>query len=131
MPNRIDGDLHHCETAVLDNVLSIRLQPAGPDCVPHLGEIEARPGDRNGGTNILSFGDLRLERSRDEMTPGIERYNAPRFRPLRKRTDRGGRIGVRQIGTADRIERTRRDCQRAIERIGPAMAAYHIAALRL
>src|SRR6266853_466216 len=131
MPNRIDGDLHHRETAVVDNVLSIGLQPAGPDCVSHFGEIESRAGDRNGGTNILSFGYLRLERGSDEMAPGIERHNAPRFRPLRKRTDRGGRVRVRQIGTADRIERTRRDRQRAIERIGPAMAAYHIAALRL
>src|SRR5882724_9889090 len=100
MPNRIDGDLHYRETAVLDNVLSIGLQPAGPDCVPQLGEIESRASDSNGGTNILSFGDLRLERGRDEMAPGIERHDAPRFRPLRERTDRGDRIGVRQVGTS-------------------------------
>src|SRR5215831_1379357 len=131
VPDRIDGDFHHREGAALDDVLSVGLQPTGPDGIPHFREIESRAGDGNCGANILSFGDLRLERGSGKMAPGVERDNAPRLRPLRKRTDGSGRVGICQIGTADRIEHTGRDRQRAIERVGAAMAADYVSMLRL
>ena len=70
-----------------------------------------------------------LNALRDQMAPRVERDDAPRLRPLRERPDGRGRIGVGQVGAADRVERAGRDRERAIERIGAAMGADDVAVL--
>src|SRR5262249_43428640 len=64
-------------------------------------------------------------------TPWIERGNPRWLRPLREWTDRGGRVGIRQIGTTNRVERARRHRESTIKRVRSAMAADDIAVLRL
>ena len=51
-------------------------------------------------------------------------------RPLRERPDGRGRMGVGEVGPADRIERAGGDRERAIDRIGAAMGADDVAVLR-
>ena len=72
----------------------------------------------------------RLEILRDQMAPRIERDDALRIAPLRKRPDGRGGMGVGEIRAPDRIERAGRDRKRAIDRIGAAMGADHVAVLR-
>ena len=66
----------------------------------------------------------------DQMAPRIERDDALRLGPLRERPDGRGRMGVGEVGAADRIERAGRDRERAIERIGAAMRADDVAVSR-
>jgi hypothetical protein len=70
---------------------------------------------------------------RPRHAPRIERDDAAGFRPLRERggPDGGGRMGVGEVGAADRVERTRRYRKRAVKRVGTAMAADDVAVLRL
>ena len=126
----IDRDLDHGNAAVLVNEFAVVLQPSGIDRGLDLGEIEARTGDRDARANIDSLGDFRGEVFRHQMTPGIERDDMLRVAPLREGTDGRGRMRVGEIGAADRIERARRDCKGAIDRIRAAVAADDIAVVR-
>src|SRR5215831_3361462 len=57
------------------------------------------------------------------MAPGIERHNAPRVCPLRKRANFRGRMRVCEIRTSNGIERSRRNRERAIYCIRAAVSA--------
>ena len=105
IPDRIDRDLDHGDAAVLVHDLAVVLEPSGCDRGLQFGQVEPRAGDRDARTDVDAFGDLAREVFGDEMAPWIERDDALRLGPLRKRPDRGGRMGVGEVGTADRIER--------------------------
>ena len=130
VPHRIDRDLDDRRAAIVVDVLAVGLEPPGADGIAHLAEIEPGAGDRDGGPDIEAFGDLGLEGFGDQMAPGVERDDALRLRPLRERPDGRGRIGVGQVGAADRVERPGRDRERAVERIGAAMGADDVAVMK-
>ena len=131
IPHRIDRDLDHRHAAVGVDGIAVGLQPPGSQRIAHLDQVEPRPGDRDARADVEAFGDLRLEGVGDQMAPRIERDDLLRLAPLRERADGGGRKRVGQVGPADRIERARRHRERAIERIGAAVGADHVAQAEL
>ena len=127
IPDRIDRDLDHRDAAVGMDGMAVGLQPSGGQRVADFDQVEPRPGDGDTRADVEAFGDLRLEHVRDQMSPRVERDDLLRLGPLRERSDGGGGMGVGQVGPADRVERARRNRERAIERIGAAVGADHIA----
>ena len=101
-------------------------RPAGERGL-HLGQVEAGLGDGDGRADVDALGDLGLESLRGQMAPGIERDDLARLAPLRERADADRRVGIGEIRPADRIERAGGHRERAIERIGAAMAADDVA----
>jgi hypothetical protein len=110
--------------------LTVVAQPSHYHRVLQFVQVEPRLGDGDGRAHVEAFRDLRREAFRRQMPPGIERHDAARLAPLREWTDARRRVGVGQIGTADRIERAGGDRERAIDRIGAAVAADDVAVLR-
>ena len=90
-------------------------------------QVEARLGDGDARADVEALGDLGLERLGDQMAPRIERDDLPGLAPLRERADGRGGNGVGEVRPADRIERAGGHRERAIERIGAAMAADDVA----
>ena len=84
---------------------AILLEPSGFDRGLQLGQIETGARDGNARTDVDALSDLAREIFRGEMSPWIERDDALRFGPLRKRPDRFSRVGVGEIRTPDRVER--------------------------
>ena len=130
VPDRVDGDLDHGETAILVYDVAVGDEPLGVERSPDLGQVEARAGNRDGRADIDAFGQLAAEILGDQVPPRVERDNARRVSPLGKRADGRGRIGIGQVGAADRIERAGGDSQRAIDSVGAAVAADDVAVLR-
>ena len=130
IPDRIDRNLDHGHAAVLVYDVAVMLQPAGCDGRLQFGKIEARAGDGDAWADVDAFGDLGREILGDQMAPRIERNDALRIAPLRKRADGCGGMGVGEVRTPDRIERAGRNGQRAVDRIGAAMGADHVAVRR-
>ena len=130
IPDRIDRDLDHRDAAVLVHDLAVGLQPPGRDRRLHLGQVEPRARDGDARADVDALGDLACEILRDQMSPRIERDDPLRVAPLRKRSDRRGGMGVGEIGPPDRVERAGGDGERAVDRIGAAMGADHVAVLR-
>ena len=130
IPDRIDRDLHDRQAAVLMDVDAVGFQTPGADRIAHLDKIEPRPRHRDGRADVLAFRDLGLERIGDEMAPRIEGDDAPRLRPLRERTDGRGRMRIREVGPADRIEGAGGNCKRTVEGIRAAVSADDVTMLR-
>jgi hypothetical protein len=111
----INRDLHHRHAAIGSNDVAVRPQALGGKRRLDFRQIEPSASDRDARTNVRAFRDLVLEILRDEMPPWIKRNDLPRFRPLPERADRGGRKRIGEIRSADRIERSGRERERAIE----------------
>jgi hypothetical protein len=86
--------------------LAVMLEPSGFDRLLQLRQIKPSACDSNTGTDVDAFGDLLGEVFSGEMAPWIKRDNPLRISPLRKRPDRFGGMGVGEIRTPDRVERT-------------------------
>ena len=127
IPDGIDGYLHDRDGAALVHDAVVALQSAGCERGLNLGEVEPRLGHRNGGTNIDARRNLGGKRLRSQVPPGIERDDGLGIGPLGKRSDVDRRMGIRQVRAAVGIERAGRYGKRAIERVGAAMAADHVA----
>src|SRR5262249_31088983 len=77
-------------------------------------DTRARLGNRKRGPHVEPFHHPRAEGFRNQMAPGVERHNAPRVCPLRKRTNFRGRMRIREVWTSNGIERSRRNRERPI-----------------
>jgi len=130
VPDRIHRDLDDRYAAVLVHDRAVALEPPRCQGVLHLVKVEARFGDGDGRARIQSFRDVGSKGFGDEMSPGIERYDALRIAPLGERADARGGMGVGEVGPPYRIERARRDRERTIDSIGAAVAADDIAVAR-
>ncbi len=131
IPDRIDRDLHHRDTAVRVHDLAVGASGAWPASA-------ARISGRSSRARVTAM----LGRMSTPSAISLPKFSATRWpqgssatmrlrvAPLRERPDGRGRKGVGEIGTADRIERAGRDRERAIHRIGAAMAADHVAIRR-
>ena len=112
------------------NKLAVGHQPLGRQRCLNFGQVETGARNRDARPDIGAFGDFGTEILRYQMPPRVKRNDALRVGPLRKRPDGRGRIGIGQIGAADRIECAGRDRKRAIDGIGAAMRADDVAVLR-
>ena len=127
IPHRVDGDLGDRDAAVGVHEVAVGFEPAGRNRALHFMQVEPRLGDGDGRANVDAFGDFFLERVRRQMPPRIERHDPARLAPLRERADAHGRMGVGEVGPADRIESAGGNRERPIERVGAAMAADGVA----
>ena len=110
--------------------MAVGNEPFGVEGRFDLGQIKARASNGNGRTDIDAFRQLGAEILRDQMPPRVERDDTRRIGPLGKRTDGRGRIGVGEVGAADRVKRPGGDGQRAIDRVGAAVTTDDVAVLR-
>jgi hypothetical protein len=107
IPDRIDRDLDHGDAAVLVHDIAVAFSRPAAIADLQFGQIEPRAGDGDARADIDAFGDFRLEVLGHQMAPRIERDDALRIAPLRKRSDGCGGMGVGEIGTPDRIRARR------------------------
>ena len=86
---------------------AVILETSGCERSLNLGQIKPRSCDRDTRPDVGALRDLRAEILGDQMAPRIERDNPLRSRPLREWPDHRGRMGVGEVGTADRAQRAR------------------------
>ena len=127
VPDRIDRDLHHRDAAIGMHDLAVGAQSLGRERLADFGQVEPCARHRDARADIDALGNVLAEILGDQMAPGVERDDFRGIAPLLERPDGRRRKRVGEIGTADRIERTGGDGERAIHRIGAAMAADHVA----
>ena len=120
--------LDNRDAAVGVHEVAVGLEPAGGERGLHLVQVEPRLGDGDGRADVDALGDLGLE--------SLARRDGPRDRA--RRCGRGSLhcangpmltagCGIGEVRPADRIERAGGHRERAIERIGAAVAADGVA----
>ena len=128
VPDRIDRDLDHRHAAVVVHDLAVGRQPSGLRSRrasrrrSSRARVTAMVG-RTSRPSAISVAKVSATRcpqgSSETMRCGsLHCGNGPMRR---------GRMGVGEVGPADRIERARGDRERAIDRIGAAVAADDVA----
>ncbi len=127
IPDRLDRRLGDRDLAGVLHDRAVDFQPSGRNSLIQLRNGQPCLGDRDAWADVGAFGDLLAEILRNAMAPGIERHDAARFRPLRKRPDVDHRRGVGQIRPRDRAERAGGYGKRAIERVGAAVRTDRVA----
>ena len=127
IPHRIDRDLDHRQAAVgVNRRPSAFSRPAASASRISIRSSRARVIAMVGRMSSPSAISV-LECSATQVAPRIERDDPLGLAPLRERADRRGRMGIGEVGPPDRIEHARRHRERAVERIGAAVAADHVA----
>ncbi|CCD99338.1 hypothetical protein BRAS3809_2590011 [Bradyrhizobium sp. STM 3809] len=130
VPHRVDRDLDHRHAAIGMHDVAVMDEALRGERGMQLRQLDARLGHRDGRPDVDAFGDLAAEIFRDQVAPGIERDDLGWIAPLVERADGGGGMGVGEVRAADRIERAGGDRERAVDRVGAAMAADDVAILR-
>src|SRR5262249_38546108 len=88
-------------------------------------------GDRDGRPHVVAAREVIAEDLAHEVPPRIERYDLFGIAPLRVRSDALDRRGIREVRDVIVGERSRRDGERAIDRIAAGVASDRVAMVRV
>ena len=88
-------------------------------------------GDRNGRPDVVAAREVVAEGFADQVPPWVERYDLLRHRTIAGGPDGLDRRGIGEVGEVVMGERSRRNRQRAIDRIAAGMASDRIAMARI
>jgi hypothetical protein len=131
IPDRVDRRLHHAHAAMCGDDPAVGVDTARRDGRADFRHVDVGAGHRDGRPDIVAARELVAERLADQMPPRVERYDLPSVEPLRVRADALDRRGIGQVGDMVVGERSRRNRERAVDRIAARMATDRVAVIRV